>query len=135
MGGDSSDAGLRAACILSGFFVCRMHSLHRRCGCAVVALWVRSGGALVAKLVAFLKAQWLLTPLGDFHARRRCHASRRYVISREHAKKVAGLAHVEGPHGVCGQRVNVCMPLARARGTDAMALAWAWRTVCACEVW
>ena len=58
------------------------------------------------------------------------------VCDKSRARKtVAGLAHVEGPHGVCGQRVNVCMPLARARGTDAMALAWAWRTVCACEVW
>ena len=61
------------------------------------ALWVYIGGVLVARWWRFgsifsftLWAHCKLTPAGDFHARRRCHATWRYIQNGYYTQSLAG---------------------------------------------
>ena len=132
----------RLACGVFSLGRLRVHG-RSLCVTAMEALWVHGGGYLAAQWRRFggvfdviYQAHCKRTPAGDFHARRRCHATWRYVPDRHYTRSHASSrthAHAEGPQGVCGGGADVCMPLARVRERGMMVWAWARSPVCARE--
>ena len=85
----------RLACGVFSLGRLRVHG-RSLCVTAMEALWVHGGGYLAAQWRRFggvfdviYQAHCKRTPAGDFHARRRCHATWRYVPDRHYTRSHA----------------------------------------------